>query len=156
GLIGLGITRLREKASAAPDKSRALAYAGLAFLLIAIPAHSAVRINHWYKQGFDYLGGAGKAADAVSTRNDLFLVNCAAASVPLYYLDRRGWGYELDMNPAIADQVVDEDIAQGARFIASEKRGMFAEPDGVMWKRFRAQGAPVWDDGKLVIFPLAR
>ena len=76
--------------------------------------------------------------------------------MPLYYLNRRGWGFELDMNPTIADKVVDENIALGARFIASEKRGLFTEPDGAMWKRFRAQGKPLWDDGKLVIFPLVK
>lgn len=154
GLIGLGVARLRGKAAAAQKKS--LAFAGLAFLLIAIPAHSALRIGHWYKQGFDYLQGAGKAADAVSARNDLFLANCQAPSVLLYYLDRRGWSGELDKNPTSADEFVDENIAKGARFIASEKRGMFAEPDGVMWQRFRASGAPVWDDGKLVIFSLVK
>lgn len=154
GLIGLGVMRLRSIAAATPN--RVPAFASLAFLLAAIPAHSALRISHWYKQGYDYLQGAGKAADAVSTRNDLFLANCAAASVPLYYLNRRGWGYELDLNPTIADGIVDGNITLGARFIASEKRGLFAEPDGAMWRRFRAQGKPAWDDGKLVIFPLTR
>lgn len=154
GLIGVGVARLREKAAAAKD--RTLALAGVAFLLVAIPAHSALRISHWYKQGFDYVLGAAKAADAVSAKGDLFLTNCQAPSVLLYYLDRRGWSDELDMQPTTADMLVDGRIAQGARFIASEKRGLFAEPDGAMWKRFRAQGAPLWDDGKLVIFPLAR
>lgn len=154
GLIGVGVARLREKAAASPRRN--LAFAGLTFLLIAIPAHSALRIGHWYGQGFAYLEGAGKAAAAVSAPEDLFFTNCQAASVLLYYLDRRGWTYELDKDPGLADGIVEEHIAKGARFIASEKRGLFAEPGGAMWKRFRAQGAPVWDDGKLVIFPLTR
>jgi hypothetical protein len=154
GLIGVGVARLREQAALARRPS--LAYAGVALLIAAIPAHSALRIGHWYKQGFDYLGGAGKAAAAVSAPRDLFLTNCQAPSVLLYYLDRQGWSGELDMNPATAGAYVDEIAAKGARFIASEKRGLFAEPDGAMWKRFRARGAPVWDDGKLVIFPLSR
>ena len=70
-------------------------------------------------------------------------------------MDRRGWSDELAMQ-SNADAYVDKHMAEGARFIASEKRGLFAEPDGAMWKRFRALGAPAWDDGKLVIFPLAR
>ncbi|MCR4296745.1 MAG: hypothetical protein NUW21_14525, partial [Elusimicrobia bacterium] len=156
GLIGAGVARLREKAAAAPGKNRALAFAGLAFLIVAIPAHSALRISHWYRQGYEYTKGAGKAAAAVSAPGDLFLTNCPAPSVLLYYLGRRGWSGELDMQPAGANKIVDEHIAKGARFIASEKRGLFAEPDGAMWKRLRARGAPVWDDGKLVIFPLAR
>ena len=156
GLIGVGVARLREKAAAAPAKHRALALAGVAFLVLAIPAHSALRIGHWYRQGFEFVAGAGKAADAVSARSDLFLTNCQAPSVLLYYLDRRGWSGELDMDPDGADAYVDAHIAKGARFIASEKRGLFQESDGAMWKRFRAAGAPAWDDGKLVIFPLAR
>lgn len=154
GLIGLGVSRLREKAAAAARSN--LAFAGLTILLLAIPAHSALRISHWYRQGFEYLGGAAKAAAAVSAKDDIFFTNVQAASVLLYYLDRRGWAYELDKDPHLADAIVDEHHAKGARFIASEKRGLFAEPDGAMWKRLRAQGAPVWDDGRLVIFPLGR
>jgi len=156
GLMGLGVMRLREKAVSAQGNRRALGLAGLLFLLAAIPAHSALRIGHWYKQGFDFLKDAEKAADAVSAKDDLYLVNCAAASVPLYYLNRRGWGNELDLNPATADELVNKNISLGAQFVASEKRGLFAAPDGAMWKRFRARGAPAWDDGKLVIFRLAR
>ncbi len=157
GLIGVGVAALREKAAAAPQKYRALAFAGLALLIVAVPAHSALRISHWYRQGYDYVEGAGRAAAAVSAPGDLFLTNCPAPSVLLYYLGRRGWSGELDPQPVGAVQdFLDEHAAKGARFIASEKRGMFAEPDGKMWKRLRAQGAPVWDDGKLVIFPLGR
>lgn len=154
GLIGVGVARLREKASVAPNKS--LAFAALALLLVSIPAHSALRIGHWYKQGLDFVEGAAKAADAVSARNDLYFANCRASSVVLYYLDRRGWSEGLDAQPATADKIIDEHIAKGARFVASEKLGLFAEPDGALWKRFRAHGAPAWDDGKLVIFPLDR
>ena len=156
GLIGVGVARLRSMAAATPAKRRAFAFAGLAFLLFAIPAHSALRIGHWYKQGYDFLAEAGKAAATVSAPDDLFFTNCRAASVLLYYLDRRGWADELEINPAVADATVDLHIAKGARFIASEKRGLFSEPDGAMWKRLRARGAPVWDDGKLVIFPLVK
>ncbi len=156
-LIGVGVARLRSIAAAAPVKRRAPAFAGLAFLLVSIPAHSALRIGHWYRQGFEYLEGAGKAASAVSAPDDLFLTNCQASSVLLYYLDRRGWSGELDLQQLnIAHEIVDEHIAKGARFIASEKRGLFADPGGAMWKRFRARGKPVWDDGRLVIFPLGR
>lgn len=157
GLMGAGVVRLRERAAASPQKNRPLAFAGLTFLLAAIPAHSALRISHWYRQGYEYTEGAGRAAAAVSAPGDLFLTNCQAPSVLLYYLDRRGWSGELDPQPVSDVQdFIDKHAAKGARFIASEKRGLFAEPDGAMWKRLRARGAPVWDDGKLVIFPLAR
>lgn len=155
GLIGAGVARLREKASSA--KNPALALAGVAFLLVAIPAHSALRISHWYRQGYEYLEGAGKAAAAVSAPEDLFFTNCQASSVLLYYLDRRGWSSEFKFeDPARLDDLLRMYHQKGARFVASEKRELFAEPDGAMWKRFRAQGAPLWDDGRLVIFPLTR
>lgn len=156
GLIGVGVARLREKAASAPENKRSFAFAGLALLLVAIPAHSALRISHWYKQGFDFVGGAAAAADAVSERDELFFTNCQASSVLLYYLARRGWSSELDPQPADADRIIDEHIVKGARFIASEKRGLFAEPEGALWKRFSSLGKPVWDDGKLVIFALGR
>ena len=155
-LIGLGVARLRSLAAAAPKKNRPLAFAGLAFLLLAVPAHSALRIGHWYKQGYGFLARAGEAAAAVSAPDDLFFTNCSAESVILYYLDRRGWTAELDLEPASAASTIDSSAARGARFIASEKRGLFSEPDGAMWKRLRARSAPVWDDGRLVIFKLGR
>ncbi len=154
GLIGLGIVRLREGAARLAGTRRRLAYAGLAVLVLSIPAHAALRIGHWYRQGFDFTARAGEAAAAVSAKGDLFFTNCSASSVLLYYLDRRGWSDNLDAQAAAAGSIVDAAAAKGARFVASEKRGQFAEPDGAMWKRFRKAGKPVWDDGKLVIFPL--
>ncbi len=156
GLMGVGVVRLRAMTAAAPRKRRSLALAGLALLIIAIPAHTALRIGHWYKQGYDFLANAGKAAATVSAPDDLFFTNCQSGPALLYYLDRRGWNFELDLDPSIGDAAIDAAQAKGARFIASEKRGLFSEPDGLMWKRFHAHGAPVWDDGKLVIFPFAR
>lgn len=154
GLIGVAIARLRAKAGAQPKSRRAFAYAGLAFLVLAIPAHAALRIGHWYKQGYAFTARAGEAAAAVSAKDDLFYTNCQASSVLLYYLDRRGWSDELDVQPTLADGLVDDAAGKGAKFVASEKRGLFAEPDGAMWKRFSKKGKPVWDDGALVIFRL--
>ncbi len=156
GLIGVGIARLRYKAAAEPRKNRAVAFAGLALLIVAIPAHSALRISRWYRQGFEFLEGAGKAAASVSARSDLFYANCQAPSVLLYYLDRRGWSGELDAQAMNAEKIIEAHRAEGARFIASEKRGLFGAPDGALWKMLSARNKPVWDDGKLVIFSLAR
>lgn len=150
GLIGVGAARLRAKASRSGSR---LALAGFAGLILAVPVHAGFRISHWYKQGFSYLAGAGKAAAAVSTPSDLYLSNCQASSVLLYYLDRRGWSDELDSHPEIADAKIEEFRLKGARFLASEKRGLFAE-DGAQWKKLSKAGPPLWDDGALVIFRL--
>ncbi|MEK7389640.1 MAG: glycosyltransferase family 39 protein [Elusimicrobiota bacterium] len=154
GLIGVAAAGLRARIGLLAPGRRAWAQAAFLLLIASIPAHAALRIHHWYRQGFTYLASARAAAAAVSSPSDLFLTNCQASSVLLYYLDRRGWSDELDIHPEDAPRILDEAAARGARFIASEKRGLFAAPDGSLWRRFRAQGPPLWDDGALVIFPL--
>ena len=51
--------------------------------------------------------------------------------------------------------MIERRTSDGARFLASEKKGLFADPEGAMWRLMRARSAPVWDDGSLAIFPLA-
>ena len=154
GLMGLGVSRLLAKARAAAPARRSWALAGVGLLVAVVPIHAALRIPHWYRQGFHYLAGAGRAADAVSLREDLFVTNVQASSVLLYYLDRRGWGHEFDRTPTELVYLIDRYKERGAKFMASEKRGLFAEPDGALWRRFRKAGPPAWDDGRLVIFRL--
>jgi hypothetical protein len=155
GLMGEGLKILRDKARAAAPPRRAWAAAGLALLVASVPVHAALRIGHWYRQGFGFLGRAGEAANAVSRPSDLYFTNNAAPSVLLYYLDRRGWSEEFSIYPGNIFDLIESRAREGARFVASEKNGLFAEPDGAMWRFFRARSAPLWDDGALVIFPLA-
>jgi hypothetical protein len=152
--MGDGLKILRDKARAALPERRAWAAAGLALLVVAVPVHAALRVGHWYRQGFEYLGRAGEAAAATSRREDLFLTNSMAPSLLLYYLDRRGWSEEFSTYRDPLPALIERRTRDGARFIASEKSGLFAEPDGAMWRLFRARSAPLWDDGSLVIFPL--
>lgn len=155
GVMGEGLRILIEKARAAAPERRAWAAAGVALLVVAVPVHAALRIGHWYRQGFEYVVRAGEAASAVSRPGDLFLTNSMAPSVLLYYLDRRGWSEEFSTWPDDLDAMIERYRSEGARFLASEKKGLFAEPDGPLWRKFRAKGAPLWDDDALVIFPLA-
>ena len=155
GLMGEGLRILREKARAVVPERRAWAAAGLALLVAAVPVHAALRIGHWYRQGFEYVARAGEAAAATSRPDDLFFTNSMAPSMLLYYLDRRGWSEEFSTFPGDLDALIERRTKDGARFLASEKKGLFAEPDGPMWRKFRARSAPLWDDGSLVIFPLA-
>jgi hypothetical protein len=154
GVMGEGLKILIEKARAAVPERRAWAVAGVALLVVAVPVHAALRIGHWYRQGFEYLSRAGEAAAATSRPGDLFFTNSMAPSVLLYYLDRRGWSEEFATYPEDLRPVIERRARDGARFLASEKKGIFAEPDGAMWKYFRARSAPLWDDGSLVIFPI--
>lgn len=155
GLMGEGLRLLIERARSAAPERRAWARAGVALLVVAVPVHAALRIGHWYRQGFEYAARAGEAAAAVSRPGDLFLTNSMAPSMLLYYLDRRGWSEEFSTYPDDRDAMIERYRAQGARFLATEKKGLFADPDGPLWKEFRARSAPLWDDGSLVIFPLA-
>jgi hypothetical protein len=148
GLMGVGLQQLSAHAK------RPWARAGVALLVVAVPVHAALRIKHWYRQGFEFTARAGEAAAAVSRREDLFYTNSMAPSVLLYYLDRRGWSDEFSTYPDDIHAAIESHRRQGARFLASEKKGLFAEPDGALWKEFRARSAPSWDDGALVIFPL--
>lgn len=155
GLMGEGLRIMAERARALPPPARGRAAALAALLALTVPVHSALRIRHWYRQGFECYARAGEAAAKVSAPGDLFFTNCMAPSVLLYYLDRRGWSEELGLYPLErARQLVEERRRDGARFLASEKSGLFAEPDGALWKELRAQGAPLWDDGRMVVFAL--
>ena len=156
GLMGVGLHLLKEKAGTVAAPRRAWAAAGLAFLVAAVPIHAALRVGHWYRQGFEYLARAHEAAGAVSRPDDLFVTNAPALSVVLYYLDRRGWGEDFQfLDEAQAAALIDARTREGARFLAAEKLGQFAEPNGALWRLMRARGAPVWDDGALVVFKLA-
>jgi 4-amino-4-deoxy-L-arabinose transferase-like glycosyltransferase len=136
--IGLGLARLLNK-----RRPWALALAA------AVPLVAAYRVAHWYKQGFPFLAGAGAAAAAVSERGDLFVTNERAGSVVLYYLDRLGWSWSLEEAGPTRLGELDEKIAQGARFFATDKAalsGIYAE---------RLQRHPlVWNDGGLLIYDL--
>ena len=156
GMMGLGLQRLRNEARALPLPGRSWAMAALVLLAASVPVHAALRVGHWYRQGYEYLGHAREAADALGRPSDLFLTNGVAFSVLLYYLDRRGWAADFQtFDAAAAAALIDLRAREGARFLASEKKGPFADPDGAMWRLMRARAAPVWDDGALVIFPLA-
>ena len=154
GLMGLGVHLLKERAAAAAPPRRAWAAAGLAFLVAAVPVHAALRVGHWYRQGFEYLARAHEASAAVSRPDDLFVTNAPALSVTLYYLDRRGWGEDFSvLDDAQVSALLDSRAREGALFLAAEKLGPFAE-SGTLWRLMRERSAPVWDDGALVIFPL--
>ncbi len=155
GVMGVGLDELRRRLAAVAPAKRAWATAGLVLLVLSVPVHAALRVGHWYRQGYEYMARAGEAAAAVSRPGDLFFTNSAAPSVLLYSLDRRGWSEEFSLyTPAEDRTMIERRAAEGARFLASEKKGLFAE-DGAMWVFLRARSAPVWDDGNLVIFPLA-
>lgn len=151
GLMGEGLRRLKDAAAAAARPMWAVA--GVLLLVAAVPFHAVLRIGHWYRQGAEVLAEAGQAADAVSRSDELFVTDSAGNSVFLYFLDRRGWSQSFT-DPARDFEWLDDKVSRGARFFACEKKAACAAPDGFMWKRLRAHGAPLWDRGGLLIFRL--
>lgn len=143
GLMGAGAVALRASKK---EWVRNAAW----LLMLAVPVHAALRIPHWYEQGLEYRAGAADAARAVSLQEDLFVAGGVAPSVLLYYLDRRGWWTHLEEQGLEAWPFIEQKKAEGARFLACEKRGACAE-GGALYKKFRR---PAWDDGKLVVFGL--
>ncbi|UPT72502.1 MAG: glycosyltransferase family 39 protein [Elusimicrobiota bacterium] len=148
GIMGAGAAGLRAS-------KMEWARAAAVLLMLAVPVHSALRIRHWYRQGLDYLARAGEAANAVSLEDDLFVACGAAPSVLLYRLDRRGWWRPLELEGEGGWPVLEEKRRAGARFLACEKTGAMAD-GGALSRRLRAKAEPVWDDGRLVIYPLVK
>ncbi len=152
--MGLGLKLLLGRARASHREIRSWALAGVFLLALAVPVHAALRIRHWYHQSYPFLRGAARAADAVSGRDDLFLANERAASVFLFYLDRRGWAWDLAEAGEARLPEVEEKIAQGARFFATQKAGPFKDEDGVYARWFYSRFPVVYDEGGLLIFKL--
>jgi hypothetical protein len=124
-------------------------------LALSIPIHAALRIGHWYRDGYPYLEGAAEAAAAVSTREDLFMCNERTSSAFLFYLDRRGWAWEADeMSFDDGLKFMNDKIAQGARFYATSatRLGM---PGLERWAGLvRSRFDQVYAKGDLLIFRL--
>jgi 4-amino-4-deoxy-L-arabinose transferase-like glycosyltransferase len=152
--MGAGLLWLREKAATLRPRPRAWALAGLIFFVVYMPVYSVLRIRHWYHIGSPSLIPAAVAADRVSAPDDLFLCNSAQAPLFLFYLHRRGWGVELEGDPATARAGLDQRIAAGARFFFAPKSGPFQDRRGEMARRFYARFPVAYDQDGLLIFRL--
>lgn len=152
GLMGEGLRRLKDRAVLLPAPRRGWALAGLALLLAAVPLHGALRIKHWYRQGVEVLAEAGAAADAVSPKDALFVADCRAPSVFLYYLDRVGWATEGASGPEKREWLADK-ARRGARYFVCENPGPCAPGSPARAEREK-KGPALWDRGGLAIFPL--
>jgi 4-amino-4-deoxy-L-arabinose transferase-like glycosyltransferase len=152
--MGAGAVFLLERLRSLPGERRRWATAGLALLFLSVPIHATLRIKHWYKQNYSFLSQAAAAADSVSSADDLFLANERAASVFLYYLDRRGWSWDLAETGESSLSKVERRIQDGAKFFATEKAGSFADKNGFFSSWFYSRFPVVYDDDGLLIFKL--
>lgn len=83
-------------------------------LIIGIPVHAALRIKEWYRVEYPYLTEARQILAKVSRPEDLVLVVTHEVAVPLYYVDRYGYGMEPgNWQPADLDAM----IRRGVRFV---------------------------------------
>ena len=156
-LMGAGLSWLIEKAAALRPARRGWAWAGLVLLVVAMPVYSFARIQRWYRPTYAFLvqdGRAARAADLVSSRDDLFVCNERAPSVFLFHLRRRGWWVDFQVDLPKAWPRLDELLAQGARFFVTEKSGLFQTRDGEVSRTFYARYPVVYDEGGLLIFKM--
>lgn len=153
-LMGLGTCVLVDKTLLLAQPKRSVAAMGLALLLIAVPLHASFRIGHWYKQNHGFLAKAAAAAERVSGPDDLFLGNERAPSVFLYYLHRRGWGWDLAETGEAGLSQVETVRAQGAAFFMTEKAGVFQDAQSVYARYFYDRYPVVYDQDDILIFDL--
>jgi hypothetical protein len=133
-LIGVGVAAMAKK-------KPALA----ALLALSIPAHAAGRIKHWYKTDYGFLEKAGAAAEKISAPADLFVCDERAASLYLFFLDRKGWSWDWAESGAHSEDWLRAKIAGGAKFYMTRSEGKVAES-------FRKKYPAAYDaDGMLIV-----
>jgi 4-amino-4-deoxy-L-arabinose transferase-like glycosyltransferase len=154
-LMGAGLLWLQQAARRLPQKHRLLARTALVLLVISVPVHAALRIRHWYHNGYPYLNHAGEAAAAVSKPADLFVCNERTSSVFLYYLDRKGWAWSVkEAGVQKSEELLGQKISEGAKFYATGK-AMLDEPGLESFRSHLYSNAElVYDRDDLMVFKL--
>lgn len=122
-------------------------------LVLAMPVHAFFRIRHWYGTDYAFLLKAAEAADAVSAKEDLFACNNRATSLYLYFLDRKGWSWDLEEAGVERLDEVDSYARAGAKFFMTRKSGAFADPESLYFKRFKRYPL-VYDQDGILIYKL--
>lgn len=154
-LAGAGLAWMRAKASSFPRHQRRWALAGGVVLGLSIPIQGVFRISRWYKINFPFLIDAAAAADKVSAPDDLFVCNQRSAPLFLYFLDRRGWSW--DVNEAgedVSRKLLDQRIKEGAKFYFTNADGAFRARDSAFAKDFFKRYPLVYDENGMMIFKL--
>lgn len=153
-LMGMGLYRLKSAVSRVRPAARGWAWAGLALLVLAVPAHAMLRVRHWYALNFPFLARAEKAAQKVSAPDDLFVCHQRASSVYLFYLDRKGWSWDLAEAGESRIGEVEEKIREGAKFFMAAKEGIFKDREGFYARWFYSRFPLVYDQDGMLIFKL--
>ncbi len=147
-IIGLGFDRLLERYK---DTRRWLLF----LLVAAMPVNAAFRIGHWYRINFPYLLALKPVTDRISAPGDLFFCNERASSVPLFYLGRRGWAWDLEELGEGSLYKVEELIPRGAKFLFTEKKGPFLDRKSPIASFFYRRYPVVHEDAQTLIFRLS-
>jgi len=151
-LMGMGLYVLKQKAQERGPWARA----GLILLVLAVPVHAGLRIKHWYNTSYAYLKNAQKAADQVSSPEDLFVCNERASSVYLYYLNRRGWSWDLAEAGEKRLGEIDDKIRQGAKYYMTHKNQDFKNRSGALAQYYFSRFPVIYDADEILIFRLNR
>jgi hypothetical protein len=153
--MGEGLRILRERASGMRADLRGWAWAVLAVLVLAVPVHGILRIRHWYKISYAPLLGAEAAVDRFSKREDLFITNDRSGCAFLFYMHRRGWGWDFREDEKSTWERIEERRAQGARWLLLEKAAGFSDSAAPFARKFYDRFPLVQDEGGLLAFDLA-
>ncbi|MBI4424634.1 MAG: glycosyltransferase family 39 protein [Elusimicrobia bacterium] len=149
--IGTGFWTLWR---AAASGGRAWAKPALAVLALGMPVHAALRIPHWYRLNFPYLLSLKPVVDRVSRPEDLFVCNERASSLILYFIDRRGWSWDLAENAPSAPGRVEALAAEGARFFLTPRAGAFASASDPLAAELLDRYPVVHQDADVLILDL--
>ena len=154
--MGAGLVILRERAAAVRPGLRRWARAGLAALVLAIPVHGVLRIRHWYRLSHEAFLEGARVAAAVGRPGDLFVTNDRTASAALFYLHRRGWGWDFrEQGEERTWAMLEKARSEGARWLLTEKETGFSDPSAPFARKFHERFPVVYDGGALLVFDLA-
>lgn len=152
--MGVGLDLLLDAVASFTDRKRTWAAVGLVVLVISFPVYTLFRIKHWYRVKDLFLLRAGAAADAVSSRDDLFLCNEWASSTFPYYLHRRGWSVKMDDPNTKPMEWIGEKLRLGGKFLITRRAGMFEDAANPLAKRVRECFPAAHEDPDFLIFRL--
>lgn len=122
----------------------------MVLLVLAMPAHAALRIKHWYRVEREYLWRAKEVLDRVSDPKDLVVTQTRETAVLHYYLDRYGYVIEFEHAPV---ETVDRFQSLGAKyFLTPTTEGWQDHPE---WAEAMAkQATVVHEDPEFLLYRL--
>ena len=142
--LGIGFVQLQKQAPKIV----------MAILILAIPVHMSLRIKHWYNLNYTFLLRIKPITDKLSAPNDLFFCNNRASSLYLFFIERRGWSWDLKEYGENRLSAFDAITRQGAKFFLTEKDATFSSKTDPIARHFFKNFRIAYEDPDVLIFRL--